>query len=251
MPNLGRIAFGVTFAILGALFLGFHDLALLWIPKIVPWRDVPATAIGVLLIAGGIGLLIPRAAGPSALLLASLLLLRFLFQLRFVVAAPLVEVNYESSGETLAEIAGAWTIFAIVAREGAARFGGTRTGQILFGLALLPFGLSHFFYLNMTAPLIPSWIPFHVALSYFTGAAHFAAGIAILLSVLARLAATLEATMVSLFTILVWIPAVFAAPMSRSNWSEIVTSAAISAAAWAVAGSFGEGSWSLKNFRMR
>jgi hypothetical protein len=84
-----------------------------------------------------------------------------------------------------------------------------------------------------------------VALSWFTGAAHFAAGVAILVLVLPRLAATLEAVMVSLFTLNVWVPAVFAAPMSRSNWSEIVTSAAISGAAWAVAGSFGGRSWRL------
>ena len=246
MTDLGRILFAVTFAILGALFLGFHDFALTWIPKIIPWRDAPATVIGVLLLAGGIGLLIPRAAAPSALVLAALLLVRFLFQMRFVVAEPLVEVHYEVVGETLAEIAGAWTMFAMLARDGAARFGGVRTGQILFGLALLPFGLSHFFYLNLTAPLIPSWIPFHVALAYFTGAGHFAAGVAILVNVLPRLAATLEAVMVSLFTLLVWVPAMFAAPMSRANWGEIVASAAISGAAWAVAASLGDKPWGLR-----
>lgn len=237
MSDAGRIVFAVTFAVLGALFLGFHDFALLWIPKVIGWRDVPAEAIGVLLVAGGAGLLVPRTAGPSALLLGALLLLRFLFQLRFVAAEPLVEVHYEVVGETLAEIAGAWTLFALHRRDGAARFGGVRAGQIAFGLALLPFGLSHVFYLNMTAPLIPSWLPFHVALAYATGAAHFAAGVAILASVLPRLAATLEAVMVSLFTLIVWVPALFAAPLSRANWGEIVASAAISGAAWAVAAS--------------
>ncbi len=246
MTDLGRILFAVTFAILGALFLGFHDFALMFIPKIIPWRDVPATVIGVLLVAGGAGLLVRRTAAPSALLLAALLLLRVLFQMRFVVAEPLVEVHYEVVGETLVEIAGAWTIFAMLARDGAARFGGTCTGQILFALALLPLGLSHFFYLNMTAPLIPSWIPFHVMLSYFTGAAHFAAGVAILVNVLPRLAATLEAVMVSLFTLIVWVPAVFAAPMSRANWGEIVASAAISGAAWAVAASLGDRPWGFR-----
>ncbi|HEX4081267.1 MAG TPA: hypothetical protein VHX61_20580 [Rhizomicrobium sp.] len=245
MTDLGRIVFGIAFAILGALFLGFHDFALTWIPKIIAWRDVPATVIGVLLLAGGVALLVPRAAGPSALLLAALLLVRFLFLMRFVVAEPLVEGHYEEAGEALAQIAGAWTIFAMLAPDRTSRFGGIRAGQILFALALLPFGLSHFFYLNMTAPLIPSWIPFHVPLSYLTGAAHFAAGIAILILVLPRLAATLEAVMVSLFTLIVWVPVMVAAPMTRANWSEIVTSAAISGAAWAVAGSFGRKSWSL------
>jgi uncharacterized membrane protein len=246
MTYLGRIILGVAFAILGALFLGFHDFALTWIPKIIPWRDAPATVVGVVLAAGGIGLLIRRAAAPSALVLAALLLVRFLFLMRFVVAEPLVEGHYEEAGEALAQMAGAWTIFAMLTRDRASRFGGVRTGQILFGLALLPFGLSHFFYLNMTAPLIPSWIPFHVPLSYLTGAAHFAAGVAILIWVLPRPAAMLEAVMVSLFTLIIWVPAMIAAPMSRSNWSEIVSSAAISGAAWAVAGSFGGRSWNLR-----
>src|ERR1700683_5129581 len=130
MTDLGRILFGVTFAILGALFLGFHDFALTWIPKLIPWRDAPAAVTGALLLAGGVGLLVPRAAGPSALALAILLLIRFLFLMRFVVAESLVEVHYEVAGEALAEIAGAWTIFAMLARDRPLRFGGVRTGQV-------------------------------------------------------------------------------------------------------------------------
>jgi uncharacterized membrane protein len=236
MTDLGRVLFALSFAALGALILGFHDFGLMWIPKIVPWRDVPAYIVGALVLLGGLGLLVPRTTGPSALLLAALLLIRFLFQMRFVVAEPLVEVHYEVIGETMAQFAGAWTIFAM--GGGAGRFGGVRTGQFLFGLALLPFGLSHFFYMNMTAPLIPSWIPFHVPLGYITGACHFAAGLGILFNVLPRLAALLEAIMVSLFTLIIWVPAIVTAPLSRSNWGEIFASAAISGAAFLVAGSF-------------
>jgi uncharacterized membrane protein len=208
----------------------------MWIPKIVPWRDVPAYGVGVLVLLGGLGLLVPRIAAPSALLLAALLLIRFLFQMRFVIADPLMEGHYENIGETVAQFAGAWTIFAM---PGATRgFGGVRTGQILFGLALLPFGLSHFFYMNLTAPLIPSWIPFHVPLGYITGVCHFAAGLGILFNVVPRLAAALEAIMVSLFTLIIWVPAIVAAPLNRGNWSEIFASAAITGAAFLVAGSF-------------
>jgi uncharacterized membrane protein len=157
-----------------------------------------------------------------------------------VVAHPLVEVTWQSLGESVVFVAGAWTIYSLLARKGGGRaeFGNVRLGQILFALALLPFGLSHFFYLDLTAPLIPSWLPFHVLLAYFTGAAYIAAGIAILFRVLPRLAATLTAVMVSLFTVLVWVPMVIAAPANLGNWSEIWVSAAITGAAWAVAGSF-------------
>lgn len=236
ITGLGRIIFALSFAAVGVLMIGFHDFALMWIPKIIPWRDVPATVVGVLLFAGGIALLVPRTAAPAALVLAGLSLLRLLFQIRFVVAEPLIEVHYEVIGETLVQIAGAWTIFSMLPRG--AGFGHVRAGQIIYGLALLPIGLSHFFYLNLTAPLIPSWLPFHLPLAYFTGAAHFAAGLGILLGVLPRLAATLEAIMVSLFLLLVWVPQLIAAPVSRSNWVETFATAAIMGAAWAVAESF-------------
>jgi hypothetical protein len=130
-----------------------------------------------------------------------------------------------------------------------AKLGSARAGQILFALALPAIGLSHFFYLNLTAPIIPSWLPFHVPLAYFTGAAHIAAGAGILLGILPRLAATLEAVMVSLFTLLVWVPVVAATPTSHSGWTEIAVSTAITGAAWAVAGSFGASAWGFARRR--
>lgn len=163
-----------------------------------------------------------------------------MLQTPHVIAHPLVEGVWEETGESVICIAGAWTIFSLLTRNAGAlaKYGNVRAGQIVFALALPAIGLSHFFYLDETAPLIPSWLPFHVALAYFTGAAWIAAGLAILSGVLARPAAILTAIMTSLFTLLVWVPMVIAAPASRGNWSEICVSAAISGAAWAVAGSF-------------
>ena len=191
----------------------------------------------------------PLAEGAivgASLGLAILLLLRMLLlHAQPIIAHPLVEGVWEELSESLIFVAGAWIIFSMLAREKEARasFGNVRAGQILFALALPAIGLSHFFYLNLTAPLIPSWLPFHVSLAYFTGAAWIAAALAILSGVLARLAAMLTAVMVSLFTVLVWVPMVIAAPTSRGNWSELCVSAAITGAAWAVAESLGGSSW--------
>ena len=52
-----------------------------------------------------------------------------------------------------------------------------------------------------------------------------------------RLAAAMEAAMLSAFTGLVWIPAILAAPTSRPTWSEFTISWAVSAGAWVVAAS--------------
>lgn len=243
--GLGRILFALSFAVLGALGIGIHDFAHEWplVPKWIAWHDAVATLSSAVLLISSIGLFVPRTARLSALVLTTLLLLRLLLlKVPQVVVHPLFELTWYDVSETLTFVAGGWTIFSMLPREGGAlaNLGNVRVGQILFGLALPAIGLSHFFYLDQTAPLIPAWLPFHVPLAYFTGTAHIAAGVGVLFGVLPRLAATLEATMVSLFTLLVWVPMMFAAPMSHGNWSEICVSAAISGAAWAVAGSFRE-----------
>src|SRR5262249_13436346 len=56
-----------------------------------------------------------------------------------------------------------------------------RVSVLAMGTCLLVFGLAHFFYLDFTASMVPAWIPggqrFWAA---FTGAAHLAAGVALL-----------------------------------------------------------------------
>ena len=247
MTGLGRVLFAASFAMLGALTIGLPGFAAAWplVPKAVAWHDVLTALSGALLLAGGIGLLTPRTARPASLVLAAFLLLELLLKAGHVVAHPLIEVRWEDMSQNLIYLAGAWTIFSTLPDRGGelAAFGRVRAGQILFALALPAIGLSHMLYLNLTAPLIPSWLPFHVPLAYFTGAAYIAASAAMLSGVLARLAATLTAVMVSLFTLIVWIPIVTAAPANRFDLSEICVSAAISGAAWAVAGSFRGGWW--------
>jgi hypothetical protein len=101
-------------------------------------------------------------------------------------------------------------------------------------VSLIPLGRAHMFYRNMTAPLIPSYLPCHVPLAYATGAAHIGAGPGILFGVLPLLAATLEAAMVSRFTLLIWVPTVIATP-KPFDWTELAVSLAVTGTARAVA----------------
>lgn len=252
--GFGQILFGLSFAALGVLTLVFPDFARVWpmVPKWLSPHDPLAMGCAVILLAGGLALLVPPTARVAALVLAIILLVRLLLlKLPPVLAHPLIEGEYEDLAENMTHVAGAWIIFALLSAKGSAlaSAASVRAGQVFYALALLPFGLSHFFYLNMTAPLIPSWLPFHVPLSYATGAAHFVAGLCILTGVLSRLAAVMEAVMVSLFTIIIWIPVVIAAPAMRGNWSEICVSAAISGAAWVVAESLRDKAWGLSTTR--
>ena len=59
----------------------------------------------------------------------------------------------------------------------------------------------------------------------------------VLFSIYPRLAATLEAGMLGVFTLLVWGPAILAAPTTRLPWTAFFISWAIAAAAWVVAAS--------------
>lgn len=145
-------------------------------------------------------------------------------------------------GELTVLMAGGWVLFATLGgvREGsilAFTVGerGVRMVQILFAISLLPIGLSHLVYGQVTAGYVPAWLPFRIGWAYLTGAGQIACGLGVLFRVLPRVAATAEAGMISLFTLLVWAPAILAAPKTRLPWTAFFISWAIAAAAWVVA----------------
>ena len=124
-----------------------------------------------------------------------------------------------------------------------------RGARVLFGLTCVFYGWSHFFYADYTASMVPTWLPDRLGFAYFTGLGHIAAGIGIVVGILPRLAATLEAIMMSLFGLLVWVPSFFAQPRPawatppQNQWSELVVNLVLAAAAWVVAASLRSRPW--------
>lgn len=234
----GHLLFAVCFALIGAISLGLHDFLLNQqpVPKDIPWRETLACISAALLLLPGIGLLIPATARQSALLLTGFVALWVVaLWLPQALAHPLVEANWLGVGEDLTLVTGGWLLYcAISGRKDVS----VRIARVLFGLALVPIGLSHFFYLQGAAQFIPAWMPLREPLTLLAGAGHIAAGLAIACGVVPRLAATLEGSMESLITLIVWVSAVAAKPADHASWVNLLVSTAETAAAWVVAASY-------------
>jgi uncharacterized membrane protein YphA (DoxX/SURF4 family) len=136
--------------------------------------------------------------------------------------------------EALTSLVGAWILYAMLRWQSRgsempiASERAVRAAQVLFGLTCVFYGWSHFAYADYTASMVPTWLPGRLGFAYFTGLGHLAAGIGIIVGILPRLAATLEAIMMSLFGLLVWVPSFFAQPrpngrrrpkINGRNWS--------------------------------
>ena len=246
IASAGHAAFAIATITLGVITLVTRQLPAVWMP--VPKWAMSAHTLFVYLwalfsIGGGIALFWRR----SALLAAQLL---FAFSLFWLVAFRLPNLFYEKPlvlvgwafGKTAIMVAAAWVLclwFAADRHPSVVFDGkGLRLARGLYGVSLIPFGLAHFIYLSATTVLIPSWLPWHTAWAYLTGAAFIAAGIAISLGVLGGLAAALSTLQLGLFGLIVWVPRVIAGNVNEFQRGEFIVTFALMAAAWVVADSY-------------
>lgn len=116
------ILFAVGMIGLGVLALIYGDFALVWQP-VAPWvpgRTALAYLAGVIMLAGGVGLLFRATASWSARLLFPYLIVWSLLKVPALVVAPQIEGVWLGFGELAVLLAGGWTLFA--------RLGGVRGG---------------------------------------------------------------------------------------------------------------------------
>ncbi|HEY4245712.1 MAG TPA: DoxX family membrane protein [Lacunisphaera sp.] len=253
MKILGRILFAVGLTGLGVLSLLFADFAMNWqpVPAWVPFRTILAYASGTILLVGGIGTFLRRTAMWSTLVLAIFVLTWLLFlQVPRVASSPTDAGVWLGFGENALLVSGGWILFAsLMLRESRwkMRFVGSdgiiRSARILYAVALPIIGVSHFVYADFTASMVPAWLPFHIGFAYLTGAGHMAAGLGLLLGILPRLAAILEAGMITAFVVLLHVPGVAAAPTNRLQWTMMLVAVAYAGSAWIMAGSIRETPW--------
>ncbi|HET6942923.1 MAG TPA: DoxX family protein [Sphingomicrobium sp.] len=235
-----RFLFALTFIALGVIGLVSGTFAPGWqpVPETAPARELLFYLSVTASLACGAGLLARRTAAAAALaLLVVLLVWTALFKFPFIVRAPLEEVSYQTNGENFVLIAASWALYARAARAPAFPAGeaGLRIAYLLYGLALIAFGLSHFFYLEMTAPLVPAWLPGPVFWAYSTGVIYLGAGILIATGLAIRPGALAAAAQITLITLLVWGPMLLAGPVSGMQWQETMVSFALAAGALVLA----------------
>ena len=233
--GLGVMALGMASLAFGAFDPGQP------VPQNFPARTALAYAAGVFMVVAAAAIELRRTAawGAAALTGYYTLFVVILMNGRLLFRDYAVFVTYENIAMQLAIAAGGLIVYATTARIDAALAARlTRVGGVAFGVCALVFGGAHFVYLNLTAPLVPKWLPpTQVFWAYATGVGFVAAGVAILTGVQARLAAILMTVMLASFGLLVNERMLLADHSSHWNWSESAVNLAVTGAAWVVADS--------------
>lgn len=221
-----------------------------WMPAGVLWSDLFALC----LLAFSAGLLVPRLARVSTLAIGAFEVLWAIVDVPPILAAPLSLGSWYGLIEALTCCAATGILYAEWRRErgtagldGAA--GSMRAARVVFGWSCVFYGVSHFVYADYTASMVPLWLSAPLALAYLTGAGHLAAGVALIVGILPRLAATLEAVMMTLFGLMVWVPSFFTVPRPswatppENQWLELVVNLLLASSAFVVAASLRDRPW--------
>jgi uncharacterized membrane protein len=251
-PGIALLSIGLI--ALGALSVIYRDFAYTWqpVPAFHPGRDVLAIASGLFMIGAGFGLLFRATVSVAARAVFAFLLAWMCLPIPYLIAMPQREGRWLGTGEIAMLLAGGWVLFAHLSGLDKTGFfshitgaKGVRIARIVFGLAVLPVGLSHISYTQITASLVPPWLPFRTGLAYLTGFGQIACGFAILFSIWPRMAAFIETGMLGLFAFLVWGPDTWFAvtpkmagtpPGLRFPLTAFLITWVIGASAWLVAG---------------
>ena len=245
MITVGSRVYGLGMVALGLLCLAWGDFDFGQpVPKDFPARTVLAYAAAVVMLAAGAAIEWRRTVAWGAATLA----VYFGFVVVVLMSGRVVAAHYSEYGAysgtagQLAVATGALVIYARTLEDASRARRFTRLGQVVFGVCAVLFGGAHFFYMNLTAPLVPQWLPLSPEFwGYATGVAHIAAGLAILTGVQARLAAVLLTLMYASFTPLVHLPMLVADSSNHYVWSENALNIILTGVAWVVAESNNQG----------
>jgi uncharacterized membrane protein len=238
--GLGIVALGVACLVFGDFDPGQT------VPVTFPIRTALVYAAGAIMVLAAAAIEWRRTAvwGAATLTVYYAIVVLLLMNGRVLLTNYAAYGTYEEISMQLAITASGLIIFAEAAQidariDGALAARLKRIGQLAYGVCSLIWGGAHFVYMNLTAPLVPKWLPpGQVFWGYLTGVFFIAAGLAILTGLRARLAAILLTVMIASFGLLANGPMLVADPSSHWNWTESILNLALTGVAWVVADSF-------------
>ena len=229
---VATIVAGMLLIYLGILNAVYRDSLLTWqpTPEGAAWKVPFAYLSALILIVAGIAILLPQWRTKGAVLGAGWLAV-------WAVLLHLPHVATDHNTAALLGLAEA-SANAIGLATLTDCFDSDRRAMLMrmaFGLCLVIFGASHFVYADFTAQMVPAWLPDRLGLAYLTGAIHALTGACLLAGIRTRLAAAIEALMMSSFVLLVHIPGVAAAPQDRLQLTMLGMAGLLTTAAWLMA----------------
>jgi uncharacterized membrane protein YphA (DoxX/SURF4 family) len=239
----------VGWRVYGAGVMALGALCLVWgtfdpgqpVPGDFPHRAALARGAALVMLIAGAAVMWRWSASRGAAVLvayyAFVVVLLMYGRMLLVHAAEFL--TYEGLAIQLAIAVGALLVYAAGADEPVVpAVHLIRVGQRIFALCVMVFGTAHFLYMNLTAPLVPAWLPpAQEFWAFATGVAQIAAGVAILTGLRARLAAMLLTAMYASFSLLVHGPMLLADPSNHYIWTENASNIALIGAAWVVSDS--------------
>jgi len=238
--SLGLYVYAGAAIFLGLLGLVSGDFAAGWqnVGPNVPLRVPLAYLTGVIELAGGIALLLPRTARAGAL---TLTIVYSVFTLIWVPKAFVNLGNYDPIGNVFEEfslVAAGLVLCAIFSPAGSFLARQRPFFVLLFGVCPISFGIVHIIDMPGLLGWIPGWLPpTKMFWAYATTMGFFGAAVAILPGIWAPLAARLLTAEIVIFELMVWIPNLSGGPNNHFNWAGNAICIALAGAAWVVSDS--------------
>jgi len=219
-------------AALGILSLKYGDLLLQWqpAPKHAAWRTPGAYLSGLILLASGVGLALSGTRRAAAIV-ASVWIGLWVALLH----APAVLAAKGNIGVLLGLAECSAMALGLASLVSGKSGGMSRVLTLAFGACLIVFGISHFVYADFTAQMVPAWMPAKLAVAYLTGVIHTLTGLCLVVGYSTRLAATIEALMMTSFVVLLHIPRVAATPHNRLELTMLAVAVLLTSATWLIA----------------
>lgn len=246
MIMLGRVFYAVPLAVFGMQHFALFEAVKPAVPAWMPWPGFWTYFVGAALIAACLSILTEIKADIAALLLGIMfglfVLMIYVPNLvqnphdRFAIAVPLRDLSLGAGALCLA-----WTMSSAASRRQLRWL--ALTGRCIFAVAILYFGVEQFLHPEF-APgvplelLSPSWIPGHIAWSWFAGIVLVAGGVCILANKSARWAAISVGIAYLLLVAFVYMPMEIAHPSIEisGELDYVANTLAVGGAAFLVAG---------------